>query len=88
MDSALGGLLPRFANSAKLSICCDLGQHDLSIVNGRDIRTRFAGQHRKGRSITLHGPPRQRPRGKRRFSDRMLITGGPFGRPGGNPQRN
>src|SRR5438105_5806172 len=31
---------------------------------------------------------RQRPTGKRRPSDRKLMTGGPFGRGGGNPHRN
>src|SRR3954447_3073020 len=31
---------------------------------------------------------RQRPFGKRRPSERKLMTGAPFGRPGGKPQRN
>src|SRR6266567_5443774 len=31
---------------------------------------------------------RQRPIGKRRPSERKLITGGPFGRAGGKPHRN
>jgi hypothetical protein len=56
---ASAGLVQRFSDSATLTIRCDLEPRFVD-VNGRNIWTRLAGQHRKGWSLPLHGSPKPR----------------------------